>query len=109
MTLRIHSTALDVIRLLRPLLPRLARFDLALSKQLSRSASSIALNLGEGQHSTGGTRRQRYLSAAGSASETRSALEVARAWGYLSDEDCAPVLTQLEHILATCWKLTRAR
>ena len=48
MTLRIHSTALHVIRLLRPLLPRLARFDLALSKQLSRSASSIALNLGEG-------------------------------------------------------------
>ncbi|MEZ4374582.1 MAG: four helix bundle protein [Polyangiaceae bacterium] len=101
------TSAVEAIALLRPLMPRLHRFDIALAKQISRSASSIALNLGEGAHSSGGTRRQRYLSAAGSASETRSALEVAQAWGYLSAADCEPVRAHLEHILAVLWKLTR--
>ncbi len=108
MSLRIHSTAIEAVRLLAPLVRRIRRFDLSLGNQISRSASSVVLNIGEGSHSSGGTRRQRYLNAAGSASETRSALQVAQAWGYVSAADCQAVLGHLEHILAVLWKLTRA-
>ncbi|MCB9586444.1 MAG: four helix bundle protein [Polyangiaceae bacterium] len=106
MSLRIHATAIEVISLLRPLMPRLRRVDLALARQISRSASSIALNIAEGELSSGGHRQQRYQTAAGSASETRSALQVAQAWGYLSAADCKVVLGRLEHILAVLYKLT---
>lgn len=106
MSLRIHSTAIETIELLRPLMPRIKRHDLALARQITRSASSIALNIAEGELSVAGTRRQRYLSAAGSASETRSALRVAQAWGYIAPRDCSAVLAQLEHVIAVLWKLT---
>ncbi|MEZ4232693.1 MAG: four helix bundle protein [Polyangiaceae bacterium] len=106
MSLRIHSTALELIELLRPLMPRIRRHDLSLAKQLSRSASSIALNIAEGELSSGGNRRQRYQTAAGSASETRSALQVAQAWGYVNARDCAQALARLEHVLAVLYKLT---
>ncbi len=109
MSLRIHATALETIQLLRPLMPRIRRFDLSLAKQITRSSSSIALNIAEGEHSSGGTRRERYLSAAGSANETRSALRVAQAWGYVSAADCAASLANLDHIVAVLWKLTRPR
>ncbi|MEZ4372572.1 MAG: four helix bundle protein [Polyangiaceae bacterium] len=108
MALRIHTTAIEAIHLLRPIVLRLRRYDLSLANQISRSASSIALNIGEGEHSTAGTRRQRYLTAAGSASETRTALEVAQAWGYITADDCRAVLGHLDHVLAVLWKLTRA-
>lgn len=104
--LHVHVTAIETIRLLRPLLRRINRFDVALAKQITRAASSIALNIGEGQHSQGGTRRQRYLSAAGSAGETRSALQVAEAWGYVSQPECEKVLGNLDQIVAMLWKLT---
>ncbi|MCA9627896.1 MAG: four helix bundle protein [Myxococcales bacterium] len=107
MSLRIQTTALEVISLLRPLMPRLRRFDSSLANQIARSASSVALNIGEGEHSSGGTRRQRYLSAAGSANETCSALKVALAWGYLQRQDCEVLFQRLDHILAVLWKLTR--
>ncbi|MGE0327682.1 MAG: four helix bundle protein [Polyangiaceae bacterium] len=107
-SLHVHTVAIETIRLLRPLMPRLSRFDLALAKQITRSASSIALNIAEGQLSQGGTRRQRYLSAAGSANETRSALLVAEAWGYLSGEQSAKALGQLDQIVAMLWKLTHS-
>lgn len=107
MALRIHTVSIETITLLRPLVARVRRFDLSLAKQISRSASSVALNIGEGEHSSGGTRRERYLSAAGSASETRTALEVAMAWGYVRAAECAPILEKLDHLLAVLWKLTR--
>ncbi|MCB9589732.1 MAG: four helix bundle protein [Polyangiaceae bacterium] len=107
MALQIHTVSIETITLLRPLVARIRRFDLSLAKQLSRSASSIALNIGEGEYSSGGTRRERYLSAAGSASETRTALEVAAAWGYVRGPECAPIMDKLDHLLAVLWRLTR--
>ncbi|MEZ4370971.1 MAG: hypothetical protein R3B07_09095 [Polyangiaceae bacterium] len=54
MALQIHTVSIETITLLRPLVARIRRFDLSLAKQISRSASSVALNIGEGEHSSGG-------------------------------------------------------
>jgi four helix bundle protein len=80
--LRIYVEFLGVLRGMRPLIEKIERRDSDLARQLRRAAASVALNMSEGSGSEGGTRRQRYLSALGSARETLSCLEVADAFGY---------------------------
>ena len=65
--LRIYVEFLDVLRAMRPLIEKIERRDGDLGRQLRRAAASVALNMSEGSGSEGGTRRQRYLSALGSA------------------------------------------
>ena len=91
MTLQVRHVALDGIRQLRPLVERIARRDRSLATQLRRAASSMVLNIGEAERSDPGTGRARLYSAAGSANEARTALQVACAWRYLSEEGVAGV------------------
>jgi hypothetical protein len=42
----------------------------------------VGIKDAEGSGSSGGTRRERYRNALGSAREVVACLEVARAWGY---------------------------
>jgi four helix bundle protein len=81
--LRVHDVMLDVIRSMRPLVAAIERSDTSLAKQLRASASSVTLNIAEGGGSFGGTRRERYRSALGSARETLSNLRTAQAFGYV--------------------------
>ena len=104
--LEVTRLALETISLLRPLVPRIRRHDRSLTVQLVRAASSAALNLGEGEQSDPGTRRARYCNAAGSANETRTALAVAVAWGYLSSAQAEPASRRLDRVVAMLWKLT---
>jgi four helix bundle protein len=80
--LRIYSDYLAVLRDMRPVLAALEARDTDLARQLRRSASSVALNIAEASGNAGGTRRQRYLSALGSAREVAACLHVADALGY---------------------------
>ena len=100
MALRAHQIALDSIRLLRPLVERIARHDRSLAEQLRRAASSVVLNIAEGAYSQGGNGRARFYNAAGSASEARSALEVAVAWGYVTTPQAAAASDRLDHVVA---------
>jgi four helix bundle protein len=106
MKLEASRLALETIATLRPLLPRIRRHDRSLAVQLVRAASSLALNLGEGEYSDPGTRRARYCTAAGSANETRAALAVAVAWGYLSATQAEPTSHRLDRVIAMLWRLT---
>ena len=81
--LRIHDVMLEVIRKMRPLMVAIERNDIPLAKQLKASRSSVTLNIAEGGGSFGGTRRERYRSALGSARETLSNLQTAEAFGYV--------------------------
>jgi four helix bundle protein len=106
-TFHAYDAALAMVAALRPVLAELAKGDRALTDQVRRAASSVTLNLAEGNRRMGQDRLQFFRIAAGSAAEVRAALEVARAWGYI---DAAAVAeAELDRVLAMVWRLTHRR
>ena len=101
--LRIYTTIIDVMRGLRPIVSQIELHDRDLARQLRRAAASIALNTSEGSGCSGGTRRERYRNALGSARETGACLDVALAFGYVDEVD-AKLLDALDHVRATLVK-----
>jgi four helix bundle protein len=101
--LRIYSTVIEVLKGLRPVVAQIEAHDRDLARQLRRAASSIALNVSEGSGSNGGTRRERYRNALGSARETGACLDVAIACGYVAAVDTA-LLDQLDKVRAVLVK-----
>jgi len=51
-------------------------------------------------------RRARLFTAAGSANESRSAVRVAVAWGYIRAERAAEVFARFDEVMAILWKVT---
>ena len=107
MALQVAGLSLEAIEALRPLVARARRRDRSLADQLVRAASSVALNIAEGDASDAGNQRARFCTAAGSASESLAALRVAVAWGYLEPGDAASSSSLLRRILAILWKLSQ--
>jgi four helix bundle protein len=101
--LRIVDVIFEVLRMLRPIVIKIEKFDRNLADQMRRAATSMALNACEASGSRAGTRRQRYFDALGSARETTGALRAAMAWGYVADVD-AVLLDKLDHIRAVLSK-----
>ena len=106
MAMQVHEMALSIIEALAPLMPLIQRHDRALAVQLRTAANSTVPNIAESEHSDPGNRRARLFTAAGSANESRSALRVAVAWGYVRRERTADVLERIDHVVAILWKLT---
>jgi four helix bundle protein len=101
--LRIYETMIDALRGLRAVVTQIEGHDRDLARQLRRAASSVALNISEGSGSSGGTRRERYRNALGSARETGACLDVAMACGYVAEIDVA-LLDQLDRVRAVLVK-----
>jgi four helix bundle protein len=101
--LSIYTTMLQVLRDLRPVLDAIEMHDRDLGRQLRRAASSVALNLSEGSGSHGGTRRERYRNALGSAREAGACLDVALALGLRERVDPS-MLDALDKVRATLLK-----
>src|SRR5687768_2771211 len=76
--------SVQLIAALRPIADDIARHDRDLSRQLKRASSSVPLNIAEGNRRGGQDRTHHLRIAAGSAAETRVALQVAAGWGYAS-------------------------
>ena len=79
--------ALRAIEVLRPVVAKIRRCDRDLGEQLRTALSSVALNAGEGNGSSGGTRVSRFSTALGSTDESRITLSVAVAWGYVQPDE----------------------
>ncbi len=107
MTLIVAELSIELIETLRPLMARIKARDKSLEDQLRRAASSVALNIGEGEYSDPGNRRARYFTAAGSAGETLAAVRVAVACGIVSRSDAERAVMLLKRIIPMLWKLTR--
>jgi four helix bundle protein len=97
--------SIQVIRSLRQPLRLLRSRDPKLSEQLRTAASSVALNLAEGNRRAGKDRRHHFRIASGSADEVRTALRVAQAWGDLDSKSIAQPLQLLDRLLAVIWRL----
>jgi four helix bundle protein len=106
MVFEVEEMAVQLVEALRPIVPRIRARDRGLADQLTRAASSVALNIGEGNYSDPGNRRARFFTAAGSANETRLALRVAVAWAYCSPGEAEAAHLLLQRILKILWKLT---
>jgi len=103
----IHSRghlALEVVRELRPLVEQIRKHDNTLAKQLVDAANSTVQNLAEGERHRGGNKRAKFDIAHGEANEMKGSLDVALAWGYISDDSAARA--KLRRLLALCWGLT---
>jgi len=103
----VYGAALGLVAGLRPVLAGLMKADRALADQLRRAASSVALNIAEGNRRAGRDRAHFFRIAAGSAAEVRAALDVARAWGMV--EATPKAEAELDRVLAMLWRLTHTR
>jgi len=103
----VYGAALGLVSALRSVLGELTKSDRALADQLRRAASSVVLNIAEGNRRTGKDRLHFFRIAAGSAAEVRAALDVARAWGMIGVTSAGEA--ELDRVLAMLWRLTHRR
>jgi four helix bundle protein len=101
--------ALAAIDDLGPLVRRIAEQDRSLADQLRRAAQSMALNLGEAAGSRAGNRRARLESALGSTQESRVALRIAAAWGYVPADAANQADAMLDRVAAMTWRWLHPR
>lgn len=110
---RAYSSALELtiaaIPILRALVVKIRRQDRHLADQLRRAATSIALNLAEADGNREGTRRLRLETAHGSVGETKVALQLAVAWGYLTHSEVEHALTTIDRVGAMTWRRLQRR
>jgi four helix bundle protein len=100
-----YDIALDLIRALRPVITQLRTHSPEVADQIERAASSIVLNLAEGDRRHGRDPRRFFDMAHGSAGEIRGALDLADAWGWQIESKEARAL--LDRELGLLWGLTR--
>jgi four helix bundle protein len=100
-----YQVALDLVRALRPVIAQLRSYSADAADQVERAASSIVLNVAEGDRRHGRDPRRFWDMAHGSAGEIRGALDLADAWGWRVESAHARAL--LDRELGLLWGLTR--
>jgi four helix bundle protein len=104
--LQVAGLSFEAIEALQPLVARIRKRDRSLADQLTRAATSVALNIAEADLSQGGNRAARFFTAAGSANESLAALRAAVAWRYITGEEAEAASGLLRRVVAILWKLT---
>ena len=100
-----YDIALDLVRALRPVVVQLRAHSAEAADQVERAASSIVLNLAEGDRRHGRDPKRFFDMAHGSASEIRGALDLAEAWGWQIESAQARQI--LDREMGLLWGLTR--
>ncbi len=107
--LRVLDDIVHIIRRLRPVKEKLNKESRSLADQLERAATSMGLNLAEGNAVRDGNRKARLKNALGSTQEVRVALKLAAAWGYIPDALADELDRELDRIAAQLYCLTYRR
>jgi four helix bundle protein len=97
--LRIYWVMLDAIEMMQPLIDKIRARNRSLAGQLDEASESVPLNIAEGSGNRGGTRRERYNTALGSARETVSCLQVAERKRYIPPVE-PELMAKLNHVIA---------
>ncbi len=101
-----YQVALELVGELRPVVERIRKHDNTLAKQLVDAMNSTVQNLAEGERHRGGNKRLKYEIAHGEANEVKGSLDLARAWGYVTEDGAAR--NKLGRLLALLWGLTNS-
>ena len=80
-----RDVAVALIRSVRAPLAQMHRRNRALADQAMRAASSILLNIEEGNQRKGGDRTHLFRIAKGSVEELRAALLIGVTWGHIEE------------------------
>lgn len=104
--LSIYPVSLQVCRDVAGIFRTIAQVDRNLADQMRRAATSVPLNLAESDGMSGGNRRQRRLSALGSAREVVACLDVAEAMDYVRVD--RGVRARLDHVIGVLVRVARA-
>jgi four helix bundle protein len=107
MRFEVLEVSIDAIRVLRQPLESLRSRDPDLFRQIRKAASSVPLNISEGNRRSGRDRLHHFRVAAGSAAEVITALRVAAAWGDIQEQAMAEAMRMLDRLLGMLWGLTR--
>ena len=102
-----YEVSLEVIRLLRPVLPLIARHDPDLADQLRRASNAAPLHIAEGRRLGGREPRQYYRRASGTSGEGMAALDVAIAAGYVDEPVVAAARATIDRLLGLLYPLAR--
>jgi four helix bundle protein len=102
-----YQVALELVQELRPIVAALKTQDSNLADQLQRAASSVVLNLSEGQRRQKGNKHRAYETAHGEAREVLGCLDCALAWGWIAEDSQARA--KCDRLLALCWGLTHSK
>ena len=103
--LRAHEVALEAAGIVLQLAVRVPAPLKSLADQAIRSASSVALNLAEGQGRIGRDREHHWRIAYGSALETASALSLLQAARCIDDDEASGALELFDRVRAMTWRL----
>ena len=104
-----HEVALQLVRSVGKLLPRIKRHNAKLAQQVADAVCSVPANFAEGAHRQGRDRLYLYNVAGGSAAEVRTHLVVAAALGYLPEADTVEAERLADRAVAMAWRLTHPR
>ena len=103
--LNIYAVSIQLCRDCAPVIKLVQTHDRNLADQLRRAVTSVALHLAESDGQAGGHRKQRRLTALGSAREVVACLEIGAPLGYL--EALRGVMhDRLDHVIGGLVRLT---
>ncbi|MGB5812476.1 MAG: four helix bundle protein [Polyangiales bacterium] len=102
----VRDRAFEVAEGMREVLLVLRKRDKDLFDQVKRAMHSVVLNLAEADGNDAGTARSRFATACGSAKEVRAGLQLAVAYGYITQGRFTEVDTALDEVCAMSWRLS---
>ena len=101
----VHDLTLQTLGKLKPLIEQIRRKDRSLADQMQRAGQSTFLNIAEGRSARGRNEVAKFQLALTECRETRAALQLAVAWGYVTQAASAEVDLALDQIAAMLWAL----
>ena len=100
-----YDLTLQMLGKLKPLIEQVRRQDRSLADQMQRAGQSTFLNIAEGRSARGRNEVAKFQLALTECRETRAALQLSVAWGYIRGAAATEVDTELDQVAAMLWTL----
>ncbi len=105
MALRIIDDIIRIGRLINMLCKQIEQHDKELASQTRRAWVRTCMNAGEAQHRRGAKSSNRFDDAMGEGRETFTGLNMALAFGYISETPALQVIDEVDRVVATLYNL----